>query len=533
MTDFDPSLLGETADTFLTIVASKADESDSDTAALELSAPAPRSSSAPATRSFSILDFDPHNPSPITEPASTRAMQNRGIAFHELVFPTREVDPDVKDLFLAFHEERISRLIAQIKEERARIVNLVPRQSQTAKSSGMGSAVMSPEEKQLQRITRQQQRELQTLVQTVLRSERMRTDAAMKAERAQEVKREAMNRQLARTAFLQERHLEKLREHAAAEAELEKKRQEKIEEGFERDRQRLITLQKLAEAKRRKLQAQEASRVEQADRNRMALERVEMERARRLAEKALQEEQRALALMLEQEKEAERRKQESREHELRKKEVLQGIRSQEEEQLAKLKHDCEKHEMEREVFLDKLHEKQAHNRAEAHDKEEEKVERFLQQRERIEDEVAQERMKSIINEEIARDRLAMLEQQKERERKRQAFSLLLKKEERDMNAEHLARLRELKVAEAKQKMITSEERIDFFARRREQVQEERRLQMVRLERQKEALAQGFQAQIAAGKGSPEAVLKVAQQWGIVIHDSPPKPPEARPQTVPI
>jgi hypothetical protein len=463
-------------------------------------------------------------------------MENRGITYPELLAPTpaqiSSVDPDLRDLYIDFHESKAAKLLSQVTDERSRILDSKDRQISPPRSaSSPGILAKTLEAKQLQRITRQQHREIEALVETVLRSEQMRVDSAMKAARAQDVRFEAMRKQAARTQFLQERHLQKQREHEAAEAVLERKRQERVRFEFERERQRLNTLHRLEEAKRRTLHAQELARMDRADRNRIALERIEMERARKLHEKALQDEQRALALLIQQQEENERRRQHNREEMVRKKKVLDGIRTQEKDKMTQLKSECETDDFHRQVFMDKLHERQTRNRGEAHEREEAKVERYRQQKERIDEETAQMRQQSLLNDEIARDRLRALQEQKERERKRFAYSLQLKKEERDMNAAHLERMKNLKIRRENERILHNQQRFELLTSHRERMRQERREQARRLEKEKEELTAGFQERIWNGNASPEVILRVAQQHGIDVSEMEKK--IGRPTTAPV
>ena len=82
------------------------------------------------TRGLSIEDYDPSNPRKITERATLIAMNNLCILKSELKMPkTNEMksyaegDEDILKIVINHHQERIAKLISQIKRERQKVIN--------------------------------------------------------------------------------------------------------------------------------------------------------------------------------------------------------------------------------------------------------------------------------------------------------------------------------------------------------------------------------------------------------------------------
>jgi hypothetical protein len=448
-------------------------------------------------------------------------MENLGINYSELLLPTdaeiASIDPDVVDLYTEYHERRVSQLLSDISDERSVVLESRPATVSGHRTIATGGSGLV-EEAQLQKIKQQQRREVEAIVQAVLRVEHQRVDAATKEARARQIRLETIQRRAAHTAVLQERHIQKVKEHEAAEAELERQRQARIEYEHEKERQRLITLERLAKAKNQRLREKEASRLQKTNRNREAIERAENERIQRLREKAEQDNQRQLALQMQRNAENEAREKRNREEEARKKAILEAIRNQEEEQWGKLKLDCLEHDIQKEAWLAKFRRKQAQNRERMREKEDEKAERYGVQKTRIEEEMYQAKVQSVLNDESQKDHLLAVQKEKERELKRRAFSLELKKDERDRCVAHIARQNELKKARARERLERGQAHADLLMSHKQRVAEERHEHLLALARQKEKMTLAFQEQVSSGKATPESIRNIAEKYGVDVNE---------------
>jgi hypothetical protein len=453
-------------------------------------------------------------------------MENLGVTAPELELPTpaqiAAVDEDVRDLYTAYHQGRVNRLIAQVTAERSKVVQAAQSRRVTSRSATTSQAQLSRtsdlEQRQVQRLEHQHRREVAAIIQKVIRAERVREDGLAKEARARELKEQVTRQRLAHTAMVQERHLKKMQQNEMAQLELERKRQEELEIAFQKEQQRLITLQHLTATKIRRLMEREARRQATADRNRTALERIEEERLQRLREKELADEQRRLQLLLQTIHENELRQERNQQQEARKKKVLDDVRTQEEAAATERRLQAEEREGHRQEWHEHVQAAQAHNRATARAEHDQKVQRYMAQREQLDQAMDDRKAQSLKDTDELYARLERQQQEKDRERKRAAYSLQLKKEERDRRAAHVARQRQLLLARTEQRRADGDRRVEWMDKEKHRRWAEKIAKSNEMNRQKEIMSTAFREQVAADRASIDSIREIATKFGVDLEE---------------
>jgi hypothetical protein len=149
---------------------------------------------------------------------------------------------------------------------------------------------------------------------------------------------------------------------------------------------------------------------------------------------------------------------------------------------------------------------------------EDRVQRYMAQKSKIEKEIYDRRVKTAADEEVLNSRIHNIEAQRKKETRKRAFIRQLKKEERDQNAEHVRRRKELNQRDAKLRMQAEHDRIAFFEEERNRALTEKREKSAQLEKQRAELEHMFQARLAANQGSFEMVATLAKSYGVDVDE---------------
>jgi hypothetical protein len=506
----------ENADTFVTRLGEKPQQPQSYSPTFT-TAPLPRlipSKSQPVgdPDGFSIADFKPTDPQPITETASLRAMATCGILYEDLIPPTeaevQATDPDVRDLFTDYHQARISRLIERITRVRDSPETKPERPATTL------DVLARSEQEKLERFEAYHRREVEAFVQGAILAEQRRAAEERQQEKMERIHNATIRLRSEKAAQAAERHNETLERQAAAAAELERQRQEKRDEAFRREQERLRTLQRQAEDKRDRAKQLEATRLMRAGRNRGAMQRAEDERLARLTEKERLDQERMIRLLTQQREENERKYNENRAEGERKQKILADMRAHEEELAEKRRMDSDNKEAQREERHRQCQAEQDERRSELRAKNDEKTNHYQEEKERTEQAHQQKRMQATTNNQALEARLAELERDRERERKRRAFVLAMRKDERDRNALYVSRQMQARGEEVLDREAMAEERVMAIRSQRQQLMWHKEQRIREIAATKDRLNAGFKYQITHNRASVDAIKAIAQRHGV-------------------
>ena len=494
----------------------------SDTEELPLITEAEEDESEEETKELvSILDFDPYHPQRITEPSTLKAMQYLGIHYSELKMPSQKEidayeDDDLKQIFVEHHRNRINRLIEHIMMERDMIMSHYVRKR--AVKSRNDQRIATAEAKQSEILERRQRKELENLVQSLVKAEKMRKDAITKEQRERQIQHENLRKQAERRNEQKKKMMRAQEERERHEAEMKRKRELQIQKAQEKEQERQEALQRRAEMKLFKMQEYERIRQERMERNRDALQKIEEERTKRFREKEMDEQRRQSERLAKQQEWNERKCNENRLEEARKRKVLEDIRKGEEKAWQDKRKEAEEREKERQMKNDEFQEKLRFKRESYRHVHEEKMQRYQAQKERLEKERQEKNNKVLTDEEVAAERIKRLEQQKDKERRKKIFILNLKKEERDQNAKHAERQLKFRQREAQERRASNEQRINSIEYRRAVQAKERESRMIQIDKQKYAMSQRFKEQVESDRITLDSIRSIAREYGINVDD---------------
>jgi hypothetical protein len=464
--------------------------------------------------------MDPH---PITEPASVQAMANLGILYTQLIalrgISYQSVDPDLQDCYYYHHFDRITRLTKQITDARAAILQSAQVQRSSAPAApGLARPATAQSDRRLAKLEQQHHREVESLVQAVLRSEHQRSDAAAKEVRMQAIKTASMQARAERSAAATLRHLQKIEQQEAAAREIERQREEKRQEQYRRDQARLVTLQRLADAKLQRLARVEELRQSRAVRNRDAIAKWENDRHESLQEKERADNERTARWTSAKQEENDRKAEENHAESERKRKLLEDFRATEEAEMAQKRFNERQTEIERERWFLGFQGVRTDVRNSQRERHDAKAQRFLVQAQVLEQQRYERKVQSVTDEGAADARLAEIERQKALETKLRAYELQLKKEERDENAQRLERLDQARKAKCEKQRQDSDRRIAAMQAYRSQMRSEQEQRSIQMDRAKQEMSANFKEQIAADKASVDSIRVLAAKYGVDVYE---------------
>jgi hypothetical protein len=450
-------------------------------------------------------------------------MEELGILYSELValkgITYQSIDPDLQDCYYYHHAARIDRLTKQIKAARTEIIeNSTTERSSTPTRITVSRPATAVQDRRLAKLEKQHHREVEGMVQILLRSEHQRTDAAAKEMRMREIKAATMQVRADKTAAATIRHLQKVEQQEAAAREIERIREERRQEQYRRDQARLITLQRLADAKMQRLARIEELRQSRAIRNREAIARWESDRHESLQEKERMDNERTERWAAMRQEQNDRKAEENHAENERKQRLLIVFRENEEAEMLQKRLEERQADVERERWYSGFQGVQAENRNSLRERHDEKAQRFLAAAEVLADQRYQRKVQSLRDEEDLDVRLAELEREKARARKLRAYQLQLKKEERDDNADRLERLRLARSEQIDQARNDANRKIETMQAYRRQQRFEQEQKLIQLDRTKEEMSATFRDQIASDKASVDSIRVIAAKYGVDVDD---------------
>jgi hypothetical protein len=461
----------------------------------------------------SIVTFDPFDPQPITEEGTLRAMEDLGIDACELVMPPDGAidDDELREIFIAHQQRRIFRLLSEIRTERDRLLaNCIGHRSPSARRERSAS--------EGRRIEKQHRLQMEAIVVERLKAEEQQRDAQAKAERAAQIKDEIARRRAAQKAAARERQLRREEGQKVAAEEVRKQQDLRQMIEFQREQERLEALERLAQQKLERMRQVETTRQERAERNRDALQKLEDERIARFRQQEIHEQERAIAFLKQQMEDHERQYQAHFEENCRKQRVLTSIRMREEEEIEARKREADDREFDRELWFGRFRQQKSHEREKMKAEHEDRVQRYMAQKSKIEKGIYDRRVKTAADDKVINSRIHNIEAQRQKETRKRAFIRQLKKEERDQNAEHVRRRKEVHQRDAKLKIQDEQDRIASFEEERNSALTERREKAAQLEKQRAELDYMFQARLAANQVSFEMVATLAKSYGVDVDD---------------
>jgi hypothetical protein len=149
---------------------------------------------------------------------------------------------------------------------------------------------------------------------------------------------------------------------------------------------------------------------------------------------------------------------------------------------------------------------------------EDRIKRYMLQKSKIEKELHDRRVKSAADEEVLNSRIHNIEAQRQKETRKRAFIQQLKKEERDQNAKHVRRRKEVHQRDTKLRMQAEQNRIASFEEEKTRALTEKREKAAQLERKRTEMNHVFQAQLAANNSSFETIATLAKSYGVDVDD---------------
>jgi hypothetical protein len=483
-------------------------------------AKASRGTDAPSV--VSIVTFDPFDPRPITEEGTLRAMEYLGIDASELAMPPADQidDDELRGIFVAHHRRRITGLLSEINAERDRLLAIYRENCIGSHRSPSSRRDRSPgpEDRPFEQLEKQHRRQIEAIVVEMLKAEEQQRDAKAKADRAAQIKDDITRRKAEQSAAARERQLKRERDQKAAAEEWRKQQDLKQMIEYEREQERLKALERLAQQKLDRMRQVEAARQERAERNRDVLQKLEDDRITRFRQQEIHEQERAIAFLEQQRQDHERQHQAHFEENCRKQRVLTAIRMREEEEMETRKREADDREYYRELWFGKFREEKSREREEMKVEHETRVQRYMVQKSRIEKKLYDRRLKSAADEEVINSRIQSVEAQRQKETRKRAFIQQLKKEERDHNAEHVRRRKEVHQRDARLRMQAEQDRIASFEEGKTRALTEKRERAAQLERKRTEMDQVFQAQLAANEASFETIAALAKSYGVDVDD---------------
>jgi hypothetical protein len=470
----------------------------------------------PATSpAISAYTFDCTNPQPITDKATLEAMDRLGISYKELEMPSdADVDPNLRDIFNDHHRGRIDRLLRQIRAS----LQTSPRSRTTAVSQASpppARVASASSSRALEATERRHQRQIESLVERVIEAEELRADAAMKEERAAQLKSEIARKRADESEAARVRREQRVTAREAAERDIRRSREARREEEIAREEKCYAAVIAAQKAKVEKLQEAEAARQARAGQNRDGIAQVAAEKVKKMDARRVRDEENVRARESKLREDQTRRVNRNSEARAHKESVLGSLGKAKEEQLAERRKKLEKQNEDFETRYEALIADRTAASQQAALKHDERRSRTAHIREEEERMRFARRTAGLTDPDVLEGRISALEMEKEKARKRRVFLEKLKKEERDQNAAHIEHQRERQRAEMRRKQEADEERIARFEQQKEKEFEERRAHTERLERKRADLDAALRQQIASHQGEA-AILVLAQQYGIDV-----------------
>jgi hypothetical protein len=476
------------------------------------------------TRGLSIEDYDPLNPQRITEPASRHAMSNLCILPFELQLPPKEEldaidDPDVRSLVLTHHRQRVDKLIAQITDERRRILSGASDAASAASTqaiSGPQLSAVEMEQRQIEKLKQRQQREVEQILSTLLVRESIEEDAAVRSARDAARRQAIEDERTQKRAEAHERHMRRLQE-----LEAEQQRRLQNEESlrrlhFEKEMQALQRLKQEEADRRERAREEEAARQARAEEQRRRLEEFEEERRLKIVKEEERIEAREAHRLATLREEQERRQAEKELLLAKRQEQIAAAREHERALLEKLRIEGEQRDLERETKMMEFEARKREEQQQVRAKQEEKVKRFGEAKLRLEEAEMKRRQAAMTTDaEIAervRRREQMIGQRAENarlQRSDQAVRSLGRAEEWKRKQE--LKYREMKQGETAkevhiQEVLATKEKDRKLASMQRKLKEEEKMETAsRLDRQRELRRQKLRKRVDASMARVEAI----------------------------
>lgn len=483
---------------------------------------------------ISIDNYDPYNPKPINDPESLYLLNSLGIDASELAMPSENDikkinDEELQEIFVDHHKKRIGRLFEQVKTHRSILANkgtsrttsrLSTARSVTQRDANLtgqqphDDPSLEIEKKQFEKIQQKHRRDVEQLVTTVLTQEKMRQDMARREERDREMQMMRKQEKEAKMEQARIKYERKLQEHAAAEAELARQNEEFRQRQYEKDQQRILTLKRQAEEKLQKMREYEEMRLQRLQKNRDNLEKMQEDRLVRIRQREMDNQEKEIAYLERKHQENAERNEKAQSEFERKEKLLHTIRDNEEKDHEALKIYQQNKEIENEQKYEDFTRRRKEEREMARMRHDEKIKRYNEKKEQLEQEKYQKRVKLATSEEYMTQRVAFVEQQKEKERQKKAFIYQLKKEERDQNALHIQRIKENKQRSLEQKLANKQQQLDNFEQEKQAFYKKRTEALVNMERDRKQINAEFAQQISDNSLSADNVVKIATKYGV-------------------
>lgn len=534
------------------------------------------------TRGVSIEDYDPSNPKRITERATLMAMQNLCILKSELKMPTEselrsyaEGDEDIKNIILQHHQQRISKLINQIKRERQRLIDSDNSQANQIKNntvdySGPKMSAVEMEQVKIEKLRKRHQREVEQMVATLVALDAMQKDSEMRekldAERRQKIederrrqREEAHQKHLQRLQEMEMEEQRKLRE----EAEIRRKQ-------FEREQAALKRQQEEAERKLREAREAEKQRQERAEQNRQHLMQIEEDRQNRILAQQRKVEEREVRRLQTLREENERRQREHEEMTMKRQMQIQAAKQHERDLLEKKRRDADERDQLREKQFKEFENRRLEEQRKYAEMQKEKVRRNSEARIRLAEEAIRKRNEKVTTDAQIAERLKKREEshekraenartgrgdlqiaaarrnerwkeqerkryndmkkhendkekyvqqillQKEQERRKIQIQRRLKEEEKVENAHRLDRQRQKRLDHLKERMDNTMQRVENIQAEKYQLHRERQEMLSKLEREREEMSISMRESFVLNKTDPKSIQRMADMYNIDI-----------------
>jgi hypothetical protein len=475
---------------------------------------------------ISILVFDPENPEAITEPQTQEAMKNLGIEENELKMPGIEEleainDEELEHIFITHHRRRIDRLISDIKDERKRVIRCERAEREKFNSrEGVrreSSKWLEFEERQTEKLEKQQKRRIEAEISNILREEEQKADSEQKEAKYKQIREEIMRKRFEESEKEKKQRAERLAKRAEIEAQLAHAREEKRQRALLLEEHRLLVLQQKQDEKAQKLKEDEEKRREKAKKNREKRSELEESHTAQIREREAQEDLRIEEIFRRRFENNQKRIEKSRAKSAHKERLLSDLRTREYREIDTVRKNSDDRELQWAVCYSSFQKRQQDKRNGIRQQHEQRLMKYRMQRERIDKKFYDKRMKSVETDTEIAERLANRKKEKEREARKKAFIDRLKKEERDQNALHIERQRKVRSERQSRKLVAGEQRIASIEWDRQRKWERQQRDMIMMENVRVKMQRKFKENIGT-KGSLEVLRGIAREYGVDIDE---------------
>jgi colicin import membrane protein len=202
--------------------------------------------------------------------------------------------------------------------------------------------------------------------------------------------------------------------------------------------------------------------------------------------------------------------------EARSRAIIEVLRSKEEVRAAMRKKLLEEKERRAEVCFERLQRRRGRILEHYRKENDDKKARYMARKAVMDEELYKKKIEKVLEDNVINERIAEVNRQKDEERRRKAFILKLKKDERDQNAALVAAQKERKREKWRKKMECEEKRVEIMEMERQRLNEEKQKRLTELERERSEIVQTFREDMEKDKFDPKRIQSLAERYEIDI-----------------